>query len=85
MAKVTWNPRGIPKWLIEEYLFEMGGKVQEDGSIQGDGWTASIEEMPDYEVGSLSVADHRLHMSGEADALNELRLELQDKLLRAGA
>ena len=85
MYKVTREVRGIPRWLLEEYLEEVDGEKQEDGSFVGYDWTATIHEMDDYEVGSLSVARIHLELEGKEEQVKKVELELKDRFLRAGA
>jgi hypothetical protein len=85
MAKMVREVRGVPQWLIREYLKELGGEVQKDQSVVGYGWKAWLSEMDDYEIGSFSVAQVCLEAEGQEDKLEQLELGLKDKLLRAGA
>jgi hypothetical protein len=85
MAKIVREVRGVPQWLIREYLKELGGEVQKDQSVVGYGWKVWLSEMDDYEIGSFSVAQVCLEGEGQEDKLQQLELGLKDKLLRAGA
>lgn len=85
MAELNRIVRGVPKWLLTEYLVEEGGKVQEDGSIKGDKWTATITELEKYTIGNMSAAQNRLVIEGEEDDLEKLEETLKEKWLRAGA
>ena len=75
---------GIPLWLLQEYLLEMGGQAQGSGKVQGDGWTAQLVQLEDFCVGSLSVGQLRITVEGTADGMRKLLPELEKKLLRAG-
>ena len=75
---------GIPIWLFQEYLEQLDGRVQADGSIAGDGWQATLTQVDDYRIGSLSVGRVRLELRGEAEAVRQIRQALEPKLLRAG-
>ncbi len=33
---------GMPAWLLETYLLELGGSRDDDGSIRSDGWRAHV-------------------------------------------
>ena len=85
MAQLNRVVRAVPKWLLTEYLVEEGGKVQEDGSIKSDQWTATIAEMEKYTIGNMSAAQNRLVIEGDEEVLDELEEELKEKWLRAGA
>lgn len=85
MAQINKVVRAVPKWLLTEYLVEEGGKVQKDGSIKSDQWTATISEMEKYTIGNMSAAQNRLVVEGDADVLADLEERLKEKWLRAGA
>lgn len=85
MAELNRVVRAVPKWLLTEYLVEEGGKVQKDGSIKSDKWTATISEMETYTIGNMSAAQNRLVLEGEEGDLEELEEALKEKWLRAGA
>lgn len=76
--------RGMPLWLLQTYLVEMGGLEQAPGLVQGEGWTAQLEQIEDYRIGSLSVGQLRITVDGRAEAMAKLLPELEKKLLRAG-
>ena len=73
--------RGIPLWLIREYLEELGGVAQDDTTVAGTGWIVRLEQIEDFRIGSLAIGQVRLRLEGE---IAELNLQLDDKLLRAG-
>jgi hypothetical protein len=75
----------IPLWLLREYLEDLGGVVQTDESIVGDGWQARIEQLPPVQIGSLRVGRVELRLKGSQEALDALRPPLQCKTMRAGA
>ena len=54
--------RAIPLWLLRAYLEELGGQVQADGSVAGEGWQARLTQLPDAEVGSLRIGQVRLEL-----------------------
>ena len=86
--------RGIPRWLLVEYLEGLGGAaVPADGSIPlpededlvaGDGWLARLTQLEDYRVGSLSSGQVRLLVSGDADEVRGMLSRLAPRLLRGG-
>ncbi|MHC4548583.1 MAG: DUF1952 domain-containing protein [Planctomycetota bacterium] len=76
--------RGIPLWLLREYLEEAGGHAGDDATVTGDGWTVRLTQIEDFQVGSLRVGQVRLELSGDADGLARVRAYLEPKLLRAG-
>ncbi len=76
--------RGIPLWLLEEYLVELGAERIEQGMVAGEGWTARLEQLPDFKLGSLSVGQVRLEVQATSQAWRALQPALEKKLLRAG-
>lgn len=76
--------RGIPLWLLREYLVAEGGKVDEEGRIAGPGWVARLTQLEDYQIGSLRVGQVRVEIDGEAGAMAELEQVMEKKLIRGG-
>lgn len=84
MLTHTHDIRGIPLWLLRDYLVDLGGVVQPDGVVYGSGWQGRLEPLDDFRLGSLRVATVRMELSGEPEALDQLEGQLKYKLLRAG-
>ena len=84
MTPYVKEMRGLPLWLLREYLVEIGGEVGPNGDIHGDGWTASLAQMDDFKLGSLVVGQVRLEVTADEQALARLMPVLEKKLLRAG-
>ena len=76
--------RGIPLWLLRKYLVDAGGTAVSDHTIQADGWQATLEQIADFQIGSLRVGQVRLTVVGTAVPLAQLNEILEVKLLRAG-
>jgi hypothetical protein len=85
--------RGIPLWLLRDYLEELGGTVSEilDGSpdveeelVVGDGWEARLTQLEDYKIGSLSSGQVRLLVTGDADEVRGMLSRLAPRLFRGG-
>jgi hypothetical protein len=87
--------RGIPRWLLVEYLEDLGGLVVEtdrdDGSaedeedlVAGDGWLAHLTQIDDYRVGSLSSGQVRLVVTGDPDEVRGMLSRLAPRLFRGG-
>lgn len=75
---------GIPLWLLREYLEEAGGDAKGDSRVVGDGWSATLTQIEDYEIGSVSVGQVRVSVEGEPEAMARMKAILEKKLLRAG-
>jgi hypothetical protein len=76
--------RGIPAWLLQQYLEQLGGQAAEDGWLHGPDWRARLTQVDDYVIGSLRVGQVRLELRGEPDAVERARQALAPRLLRAG-
>ncbi len=76
--------RGIPLWLLRDYLVDLGGVVQPDGAVHGAGWQGTLVPLDDFRLGSLQVAAVRMELRGDSAALELLEGGLKYKLLRAG-
>ncbi len=76
--------RGIPTWLLREYLQELGARRGRNGVLRADGWTARVERADDFQVGSLRVGQVRLRLYGSSETLGPVVAALEKKLLRGG-
>ncbi len=74
----------MPVWLLEDYLQNVGGVKQHDGTIVGEGWHAAITPMDDFQIGSLRVGQVRVVITGDQPTLDGLWAKLEHSLLRAG-
>ena len=83
--QVEWTQRGIPLKLFQAYLVDLGGSLASDGRVTGPGWQAHLERVEDFQIGSLRVGQLHVEFQGQAEALDPLLLQLEKKLLRAGA
>jgi hypothetical protein len=84
LASETRETRGIPLWLLREYLVEGGGRAADDHRVVGDGWEARLTQIEDFAVGSLRVGQVRVEIDGSAAGVARLLAYLEPKLLRAG-
>lgn len=84
MKIVSYDIRGIPLWLLRDYLIDLGGQLQPDGTVAGPGWAGQLTRLADFQIGSLRVGEVRVELRGEAEALEKLEIALRPKLLRAG-
>ncbi len=84
MIQQTRELRGIPLWLLKAYLVEIGGAELEPGVIQGSGWKIQLQQLADYQVGSIRVGQVRLDLEADPAVFPALNEALEKKLLRAG-
>jgi len=85
MQTIIREMRGIPYFLMKEYLQELGGALTEENLMRGDGWSASLERMEPFRIGSISVGQIRLTMELEDRVAEDFLERLMKKTLRAGA
>jgi hypothetical protein len=76
--------RGVPLWLILEYLKELGGREESPGVITGEGWKANLHQMEDFQIGSIRVGQVKIHLTANAEIFENIQATLDKKLLRAG-
>jgi len=77
--------RGIPFFLLREYLEDLGGTSQGDDRVEGQGWTAELTRMEPFRLGSLSVGQTRLVLEIEDSLADDFLAQFEMKTLRAGA
>lgn len=84
MVSQTHELRGLPLWLLKEYLCEIGGHEVDGNGVEGTSWRASLTQMEDFQVGAIYVGQVRLDLEIDEDILGEFTVALEKKLLRAG-
>jgi Domain of unknown function (DUF1952) len=70
---------GMPAWLLEAYLVELGGSQADDGgAVAGDGWRATLAQAPSG-GGGIAIARVTVTIEGEraAEAMAALRKKAQ--------
>lgn len=77
--------RGIPLWLLREYLEELGGTAVSETEVRGEGWTITLAKMEPFTIGSLRVGQVMMEIHGEDEAIALLNPQLEKKTMRAGA
>jgi hypothetical protein len=84
MQTIIREMRGIPFFLLKEYLQEMGGKEIQENIIQGAGWKVHLERMEPFRIGSLSVGQSKLTIDLEDEVADDFIKRFSMKTLRAG-
>ena len=84
MQTITHEMRGIPYYLLKEYLQELGGTLIEENFIQGNGWSVRLERMEPFRLFSLSVGQTRLTVEMEDEVAEDFLERFKKKTLRAG-
>ena len=85
MQKIVREMRGIPYFLLREYLEELGGTALNEEQVQGPGWSVKLVRMEPFRLGSLSVGQTRLEMEIEDHLVDDFMDRFGKKTLRAGA
>ncbi len=84
MRTIVHEMRGIPFFLLKEYLEEMGGREVDEDFVKGEGWTVRLEKMEPFRLFSLSVGQTRLTVELEEEVAEDFIERFQKKTLRAG-
>lgn len=84
MQTIVREMRGIPYFLLMEYLQEMGGTLMDDDFIRAEGWSVHLERMEPFRLGSLSVGQTRLTIEIEDHLVEPFFVQFGKKTLRAG-
>lgn len=84
MTEIDRIIRGIPAWLMGEYLQEMGGVAVGNGRYSHPQWSATVQQIEDYQIGSLRVGQIQFLVEIEDQALHHFQKRLDLKLLRGG-
>ena len=85
MKTVIREMRGLPYFLLKEYLVELGGTLINEDTVVGQDWKVRIEKMEPFRLKSLSVGQSRLHMEIEEAVYEDFMARFSLKTLRAGA
>ena len=84
MQNIVREMRGIPLWLIREYLEEMGGTATNDNLIQAENWKVTLTKMEPFKLGSLEVGQVLLEIEVEENLADDFFNQFNRKTLRAG-
>jgi hypothetical protein len=85
MRNVTREMRGIPYFLLKEYLVELGGVASEENLVTGPGWQVRLTKMEPYKFFSLQVGQTLLEIELEEKVADDFLERFAMKTLRAGA
>jgi hypothetical protein len=85
MQTLTREMRGIPYFLLVEYLQELGGNLEGEDRIIGPGWSVRLTKMEPYKLFSIQVGQTRLEMELEDPVAADFLERFAQKTLRAGA
>lgn len=85
MKTLVREMRGIPYFLLKEYLQELGGEILAEEVVAGESWRVRLERMEPFRLGSLEVGQTRLTMEIREDVFDDFMARFALKTLRAGA
>lgn len=85
MQTISREMRGIPYFLLKEYLQELGGVLVEENLVRGEGWSVRLIKMEPYKFHSLQVGQTCLEMELEDYVAEDFLQRFAMKTLRAGA
>jgi hypothetical protein len=84
MQTLTREMRGIPHFLLKEYLVELGGTLVAEDLIAGPGWQVRLTKMEPYRFHSLQVGQTLLEIEMEEPVAEDFLQRFALKTLRAG-
>jgi hypothetical protein len=76
--------RGVPLWVIRNYLTELNGKRTGEHCVSGPGWSATLREGEPVTLGPLRFNTVYVAIEGEASALDRLFAAFDKSMLRPG-
>ncbi|WP_266078514.1 hypothetical protein [Haladaptatus caseinilyticus] len=76
--------RGISKRLARHYLENLGGEVQDDGSVEGDDWHVSLSSEKVSIGPTVELTEVTVVFEGDEEKLDPLVEEFSQKAMRAG-
>jgi hypothetical protein len=76
VAETTFG--GMPQWLLEDYLVELGGaRDGAPGVVASDGWTATLSSRRDGPPHGITRVDVRIDGPRADETLAALRVKAQ--------
>ena len=84
MQKIVREMRGIPFFLLKDYLVDMGGEIIDDTHVEGPGWNVTLTKMEPFRLGSLSVGQTLLEINIQDEYVEEFIETFNLKTWRAG-
>lgn len=84
MKTIVREIRGIPFFLLKEYLMDMGGEIIDENHMQGEGWKVMLIRMEPFRIGSLSVGQTQIKIEIEDEYVDAFMQTFNLKTWRAG-
>lgn len=82
---VRHEQRGIPLWMLHEYLQEMGGAAVDEFTVRAPHWEVRLERLEPFRLGALAVGQVAVHIQIEEAHQAAFWAVWGKKTLRAGA
>ncbi|MFC4543900.1 hypothetical protein ACFO5R_18395 [Halosolutus amylolyticus] len=83
-TRIERSFRGISERLAIRYLTNLGGERVDDGTVEGEDWSASISSESVGIGPSLTLTEVTVVFEGEAETLDPLVEDFARKAMRAG-
>ncbi len=84
MQTIVREMRGIPFFLLKDYLIDMGGEIIDENHVQGPGWNVTLTRMEPFRIGSLSVGQTQVEIKIKDELADEFMEIFNLKTWRAG-
>lgn len=76
--------RGISERAARHYLTRVGGELDDDGTVSGDGWRATVSSEMVGIGPTLQLTEVTVTFEGDAERLEDLIERFSRKAIRAG-
>ncbi|HJO08138.1 MAG TPA: ubiquitin-like small modifier protein 1 [Chloroflexota bacterium] len=76
--------RGIPLWILREYLRKMGAEEQGLDEFAGEGWSIRMREGETPTTGTLRLTPIHVEFRGDPEAVEAARATFMKKAMRGG-
>lgn len=76
--------RGISERAARHYLTRVGGELNDDGTVSGDGWQATVSSESVGVGPTLELTEVTVAFEGDAEILEGLIDRFSRKAIRAG-
>ncbi|MCC6174782.1 MAG: hypothetical protein IT305_05720 [Chloroflexi bacterium] len=76
--------RGIPLWLVRDYLEDLGGRLDAGGWLTSETWRARLTQADDVSIGALRIGQVHLAVWADPATVEGLVAALDPRLFRGG-
>ncbi len=82
--KVERNYRGVPLWVIRDYLIALGGTAESEMRVRGDGWIAVCCNDAPLTFDAIRFETVHIDFEGDAGVLQSILAAFDLKMTRPG-